>query len=317
MEKGSSSPPSNASLRWAILRQAFLSPPPLPSNTDEPSQIDALERISRKSGGGFNLIPHRLLNGHFSERSSGDESRDVFVQYSLPVGRALDLTLIQRIDNCIDLNDFEISSRYDIDSTGLVCCWPSEDVLAYFCLTNSELFRGKRVLELGSGYGLAGLAIAACTDAQKVVISDGNPEVINYVQRSIDFNAGVFRETEVKSMSLHWNQEQPSDVQNTFDIIVASDCTFFKKFHKRLALTVKSLLKYSETSEAIFLSPRRGDSLEKFIKEIEANNLHLSVIENYNVDIWNLHLKFLNGGDTSWPNYDMDHCYPLLVKISF
>ncbi|KAK1304717.1 hypothetical protein QJS10_CPB11g01973 [Acorus calamus] len=223
----------------------------------------------------------------------------------------------ERIDNCIDLSDFEISSRYDIDSTGLVCCWPSEDVLAYFCLTNSELFRGKRVLELGSGYGLAGLAIAACTDAHKVVISDGNPEVIDYVQRSIDFNAGVFRETEVKSMSLHWNQEQPLDVQNTFDIIVASDCTFFKKFHKRLALTVKSLLEYSETSEAIFLSPRRGDSLEKFLKEIEANNLRLSVIENYNDEIWNLHLKFLNGGDTSWPNYDMDHCYPLLVKISF
>jgi calmodulin-lysine N-methyltransferase len=33
------------------------------------------------------------------------------------------------------------------------------------------------VLELGSGYGLAGLVIAASTNADEVVISDGNPQV--------------------------------------------------------------------------------------------------------------------------------------------
>lgn len=27
----------------------------------------------------------------------------------------------QRVDNCSDLNDFEISNRYNIDNTGLVC----------------------------------------------------------------------------------------------------------------------------------------------------------------------------------------------------
>lgn len=33
------------------------------------------------------------------------------------------------------------------------------------------------MLELGSGYGLAGLVIAARTNADEVVISDGNPQV--------------------------------------------------------------------------------------------------------------------------------------------
>jgi tRNA1(Val) A37 N6-methylase TrmN6 len=37
------------------------------------------------------------------------------------------------------------------------------------------------VLELGSGYGLAGFAIAACTDASEVIISDGNPQVVNCI----------------------------------------------------------------------------------------------------------------------------------------
>ena len=39
--------------------------------------------------------------------------------------------------------------------------------------------RGKRVIELGSGYGLAGLVIAAATEASEVVVSDENPQVVN------------------------------------------------------------------------------------------------------------------------------------------
>lgn len=41
--------------------------------------------------------------------------------------------------------------------------------------------RSKRVLELGSGYGLGGLVIAAVTEASEVVISDGNPQVVNCI----------------------------------------------------------------------------------------------------------------------------------------
>lgn len=39
----------------------------------------------------------------------------------------------------------------------------------------------KKVIELGSGYGLAGLVIAAATDALEVVISDGNPQVVDCI----------------------------------------------------------------------------------------------------------------------------------------
>jgi hypothetical protein len=35
------------------------------------------------------------------------------------------------------------------------------------------------VIELGAGYGLAGLAVAACTGASKVVLTDGNPQVLD------------------------------------------------------------------------------------------------------------------------------------------
>ncbi|XP_008788403.2 calmodulin-lysine N-methyltransferase isoform X4 [Phoenix dactylifera] len=320
MEKASGSPSSPASLRWEILRRSFLSrSSPEPDHASQKST----KIVSRKAAGGFKLISCHPLRGHLSEDLGTSPRtkdlaghRDVCICYKLPVASVPNLTLVQRMEDCIDLNDFQISTGYSIDTTGLVCCWPSEDVLAYFCISHLDMFRSKRVLELGSGYGLAGLAIAASSDACEVVISDGNPQVVDYIQRNISVNAGAFGNTKVKSMTLHWNEEPASDILNSFDIIVASDCTFFKEFHESLARIVKSLLKYSEGSEAIFLSPKRGDSLDKFLENIMEAGLQYELVEKYDSRVWNLHQNFLEGRDTSWPNYLKDHCYPLLVKIT-
>lgn len=179
---------SPASLRWGILRRALLSSSN--SSSDHSYQM-GMRRISRRMVGGFNLVPCHPVNGHLSEDlCKALESRnlvgpkDVYLWYELPAG-GRKLTMIQRKEDCLDLDDFVASTRFDIDTTGLVCCWPSEDVLAYFCIKHSDIFRSKRVLELGSGYGLAGLAIAATTEASEVVISDGNPQVVDCILPSV------------------------------------------------------------------------------------------------------------------------------------
>ncbi|KAI9165871.1 hypothetical protein LWI28_022023 [Acer negundo] len=294
-----------SSLRWKLLRQALLRRSSL-QNSDDQSRI----RISRRTTHGFDLIPSKLVD-------KVPDSRDVRVCYTLPIAAGYrKLLLTQRVDNnTADLTDFEICNTYNIDNTGLVCHWPSEDVLAFFCLSHVDMFRSKRVIELGSGYGLAGLVIAATTEALEVVISDGNPQVVDYIQRNIDVNSGAFGDTIVKSMTLHWTTEDILDIFNTFDVIIASDCTFFKDFHKGLARIVKFLLKNTGPSEAIFVSPKRGDSLSKFLEEIEEIGLYFSITENYDAEVWKRHQAFMNGGD-SWPSYDKDHCYPLLVRIT-
>ncbi|KAF3685197.1 putative zinc finger HIT domain-containing protein 1-like [Capsicum annuum] len=175
--------------------------------------------------------------------------------------------------------------------------------------------REKRIIELGSGYGLAGLIVAMTTEAREVFISDGNPQVVDYIQRNVNANSGSFGGTEVKPLMLHWGQEKDTDISNTFDVIIASDCTFFKEFHEALVQTIKSLLKEEGPSEAILLSPRRGDSLDKFLAEVKDSGLHFSTDEIYDAEVWRRHQRFIEGDD-SWPNYEMDHCYPLLVRIT-
>lgn len=301
-----------SSLRWKILRHALLSNPSSSSsstNSDEQSQT-SIKRISRRTGHGFNLIQSHVIH-------DSNNCKDARVCYTLPIPHAPQLFLRQRVDNHADLNDFQTCNKYNIDNTGLVCNWPSEDVLAHYCLSHRDIFRSKKVIELGSGYGLAGFVIAAVTEASEVVISDGNPQVVDYTQRNIEANSGAFGDTVVKSMKLHWNQEDTSSVADAFDIIVASDCTFFKDFHRDLARIVKHLLSKIGSSEAIFLSPKRGNSLDQFLEVAEEHGLHFSVTENYDKEVWKRHEGFLNGADRDyWPSYETGHCYPLLIRIT-
>uniref|UniRef100_A0ACD5XN45 Uncharacterized protein n=1 Tax=Avena sativa TaxID=4498 RepID=A0ACD5XN45_AVESA len=228
---------SNASLRWQILRRALLarssSSRASDGTTNDQKKIGDTNKISRKASRGFNLIechvvPVSQLHKSQGNSLNGNENsvecqKDVNVCYKLPCGGSQELSVMYRREDSLELNDIEASNKYNIDTTGLVCCWPSEEVLAFYCINHSDMFRSKRVLELGSGYGLAGLAIAASTNANEVVISDGNPQVVGYIQKNISINAETFDQTKVKSMTLHWDQEQPSDMLNSFDIIVASD----------------------------------------------------------------------------------------------
>uniref|UniRef100_A0A7N0UUA4 Calmodulin-lysine N-methyltransferase n=1 Tax=Kalanchoe fedtschenkoi TaxID=63787 RepID=A0A7N0UUA4_KALFE len=244
------------------------------------------------------MIPFHLVDQP-SVADVDEKFNDACFCYTLPVEGVPKLYLMQRVDVGARLEDFEVCNRYDIDNTGLVCQWPSEDVLAYFCMMHADMFRSKRVIELGSGYGLAGLVVGAASDA---------------LERNIHLNSKAIGGTKMSCMTLHWNQEYASSLTGTFDVIIASDCTFFKEFHKGLAQTVKLLLKEGP-SEALFFCPNRGDTLDKFLKVVEECGMHFNVTENYDPEVWKRHGGFMNG-DPAWPNYAKDHCYPLLVRLT-
>ncbi|KAL9241426.1 hypothetical protein vseg_015541 [Gypsophila vaccaria] len=314
MDESKKIAPKISSLRWKILRKSLLSNKNPHFNSGEKSE-EIIENVSRKGKkGGFGIIP---CNFRQKDNDFGDVGiKDVCVSYSLPTTSVVhDIFLYQRRDSGASISDFEVCNRYDIDNTGLVCPWPSEEILSYYCLSHVDMFRGKNVIELGAGYGLAGLVIATVSEASEIVISDGNPQVVDYIQKSTAANSGAFGDTTVEPKLLHWNQEEFGTLSHKFDIIVASDCTFFKECHKGLVQTIKSLLKDTSSSEAILLSPKRGDSLDKFLEEVQITGMHFSVSEKYDNRVWSRHQELMKG-DQSWPNYEPNHCYPLLVKIS-
>ena len=67
---------------------------------------------------------------------------------------------------------------------------PSGEVLAWLLAKGTWNFSQKRVLELGSGLVLAGLASAAWMDCNYVLLSDGDQElpVVDVMRRNIALN---------------------------------------------------------------------------------------------------------------------------------
>ncbi|KAJ6919288.1 hypothetical protein NC651_013292 [Populus alba x Populus x berolinensis] len=204
--------------------------------------------------------------------------------------------LWQRLDNGADLSDFEVSNRYSVDDTGPVC---------KFCLFWKTLL-------IEHGYVVTFDFIMA-VDMHH-----------NYIQHSIDASSTAFGNTKLKTMTLHWDEEVTYNNSNTFDVIVARDfkwmchltAPFFEEFHNAIACTVKLLLRNSGPLEAIFFSPKRGDTLDKLLEKVEENGLNFSILENYDSEVWKCHQGFM-AGDNSWPSYENHHCYPLFVRIHY
>ncbi|CAM9485652.1 unnamed protein product [Ectocarpus sp. 6 AP-2014] len=59
--------------------------------------------------------------------------------------------------------------------------WEAGRALAEFCQAHSGLLRGKRVLELGAGIGMTGMAVAATCGAAEVVLTDYAPRHEDFI----------------------------------------------------------------------------------------------------------------------------------------
>ncbi|CAM9415382.1 unnamed protein product [Ectocarpus sp. 8 AP-2014] len=66
--------------------------------------------------------------------------------------------------------------------------WEAGRALAEFCLAHSGLLRGKRVLELGAGIGMTGMAVAATCGAAEVVLTDYAPRVLANLHHNVEIN---------------------------------------------------------------------------------------------------------------------------------
>ncbi|CAN0431024.1 unnamed protein product [Ectocarpus sp. 12 AP-2014] len=69
--------------------------------------------------------------------------------------------------------------------------WEAGRALAEFCLAHSGLLRGKRVLELGAGIGMTGMAVAASCGAAEVVLTDYAPRVLANLHHNVEINRAL------------------------------------------------------------------------------------------------------------------------------
>ena len=109
-----------------------------------------------------------------------------------------------------------------LTSTGLTL-WRASEHLSLFCYANAEIFRGRRVLELGAGIGNVSILIDKLNEAKMVIATDGDDDTIELLDSNI---AKV--ESSVIVRKLFWGQhkEFKSEFPDPFDILVAADVIY-------------------------------------------------------------------------------------------
>ena len=204
-----------------------------------------------------------------------------------------------------------LEAMIGFNNTGNVCVWPSEEVLAYYCLERRSMFQGAAVCEIGCGMtGLAGLMLACTRTPSYVLLTDGNDTSVENVKENVLANASQFGKTSVSAEVLLWSSTDIEDShRERFDCVICADCLFFEEMHSKLALVIHTLLKPG-SSKALLFAPRRGITLENFCKVAE-KYFEVEQIEGYDDTVWRIHQE----NTTENKLYSSDLHYPLLIVL--
>ncbi|XP_069394764.1 calmodulin-lysine N-methyltransferase isoform X1 [Paralichthys olivaceus] len=285
-----------AKARWTLLRQVLRQ-----SQADSPE----VKQASVRRFATFNLFSRKRL----VTQDPSDTSDDQWVEYRsvyFPEYSAL------LRDNLGPLRVNEVLNSFD--NTGNVCVWPSEEVMAHYCLQKRHTFRGA-VCELGGGMTcLAGLMVAICADVEEVLLSDGNEKSIQNVRRLVEKTrqAGKFGSSHVSASVLRWDSESDiSALEGHFDIIMCADCLFLDQYRASLVDAIRRLLQ--PNGMALVLAPLRGETLRLFCQLAQQAGLCVSQHQQYDAQVWEVHLKMQREGKEA---YDENIHYPLLLTLT-
>ncbi|XP_077642910.1 protein-lysine N-methyltransferase EEF2KMT isoform X1 [Lonchura striata] len=103
----------------------------------------------------------------------GEESTHCYKNYLMPSG------------DCVSL--CESTALISGGTTGLLT-WEAALHLAQWALQNPGLFRGRTILELGSGIGFTGIAICKTCQPRTFIFSDCHPRVLRQLGENIQLN---------------------------------------------------------------------------------------------------------------------------------
>ena len=145
-------------------------------------------------------------------------------------------------------------------------------------------FQATSVLELGSGCGIAGIAIAQMLSGCNVTLTD-LPAAMEILERNVS-KALIAAGSKLEISEFDWNNDIPQTIKDKrFDLIIVSDCTYNPDSLPALVETLSTLI-LSSPNAIIIVSMKVRHSSEAIFFEL-MSNADFEVVEHvvYNLPV--------------------------------
>ncbi|KAI0387082.1 putative methyltransferase-domain-containing protein [Hypomontagnella monticulosa] len=146
--------------------------------------------------------------------------------------------------------------------------WPAGMVLAKHMLRyHRDDMKDSRIVELGAGGGLVGLAVAkGCLVENPLIITD-QVEMYSLMEHNISLNG---LESKAKAAILNWGEPLPQDIADLKpDVILAADCVYFEPAFPLLLATLSDLLRLCPLATVYFCFKKRRRADMQFLKKAQ------------------------------------------------
>jgi predicted nicotinamide N-methyase len=158
-------------------------------------------------------------------------------------------------------NPFADTERPDQDTTGL-SIWSASLVMARWMQTKAELWKDATVLELGSGCGVPGLAVAASSARpRQVFVTDLNPQTVENLKHNVILNGF---DDFMEASCMDWS-DKATWPRERVDFVIGSDLIYQKSLAPLLTSVVMGTVKPG--GMFLYVAPDTGrDGMDKFIE---------------------------------------------------
>eukprot|EP01116_Phalansterium_solitarium_P008800 TRINITY_DN22769_c0_g1_i1.p1 TRINITY_DN22769_c0_g1~~TRINITY_DN22769_c0_g1_i1.p1 ORF type:complete len:543 (-),score=131.01 TRINITY_DN22769_c0_g1_i1:202-1656(-) len=193
-----------------------------------------------------------------------------------------------QIDQVFEVKTYDIEGvsvqvrefAFSVTNSGTV--WKSSFPLCKYIMQHEAQFRGKRIIELGSGTGIVSIFLKK--QGFDITSSDiADDEVTENIQHNYRLN-GV----EVPHVPHLWGTDFPPELNN-FDVVIASDIILYVNHYDELLVTLKQLMmKHPDQSLCVMTYKRKASNQNGFFALLNQQGFEHEVVGS---KIWKFYPK--------------------------
>ncbi|KAK5645024.1 hypothetical protein RI129_006324 [Pyrocoelia pectoralis] len=173
------------------------------------------------------------------------------------------------------------NSNFISEGTTGLCSWQASLALSEWCLANTDFFKGKVVLELGSGVGLTGIILALCK-AKHIFLTDCHPSVLQVLEENVHLNSELIstETNNIQILKLQWEDIGSNNNLPSVDILIAADVVYDSSLFPFLLNVILHFFKVGTKTFIVACTERNASTLQEFLLLLESNCIRHEELTN-------------------------------------